>query len=93
MSDPTPNKKEMASDGQFSRLALVSKVLMDRELLELRGENEALKHDLACKERTLRKLREAYAIFRRENTRDWITELEKFSTLLACFEQTLAGNP
>ena len=77
------------SQGQISRLATVSHILYDREVLELRRENESLRHDLAWKERTLYKLREAYAIFRRDNTRDWITELEKFSTLLACFEQTL----
>jgi hypothetical protein len=75
--------------GQISRLATVSHVLYDREVLEQRKEIEALKHDLLWQERTLRKLREAWAVYKRENTGDVATELRKLSTMLAYFEQTL----
>ncbi len=80
-----------APDGQFARLSIVSKVLFDRELIELRSENEALKHDLAWKERTLRKLRDAWVIYKRENTGDVAAELRKLSAMLAYFEQTLTS--
>jgi len=43
--------------GQASRLALVSKVLCDRELIELRQENEKLKLKLFWKEHGIRKLK------------------------------------
>jgi len=81
------NKRRMS--GQISRLTTVSHVLYDKELLDLRRENEALKHDLLWKERTLRKLRDAWVIYKRENTGDVATELRKLSTMLAYFEQTL----
>ena len=79
-----------ATTGQISRLATVSHVLYDREILELRRENESLRHDLAWNERTLHKLREAFAAYMRENTRDCAVELRKLRTMLAYFEQTLS---
>jgi hypothetical protein len=77
------------SQGQISRLATVSHILYDREVLELRRENESLRHDLAWKERTLHKLREAFAAYMRENTRDCAVELRKLRTMLVYFEETL----
>jgi len=83
------------SDGQFARLSAASKVLFDRELIELRCEVEALRRDIALKERTLRKMREALATYQnriiaRDFSRDLLSELKSSQTLIAYYKQTLA---
>ena len=68
--------------GQFSRLALVSKVLCDRELFELRRVNEkqrqeidALKLELFWREYDISKLRRIISLVRiHYSTRDHITD-------------------
>lgn len=76
---------------QISRLTTISHVLYDREVLALRQENEALRHDLLWKEHTLHKLREAFAIYARSPRPGELTpELKSIRNLLAYFEQTLS---
>jgi hypothetical protein len=79
------------SGGQFSRLATLSHLLYDREVLELRGENESLKKDLLWKEHCVRKLRAALDGCRTPPQMPASeSELRKVRNLIVYFDQVLS---